>query len=136
MSSKLEDALFEEFRLYGMPLPERQYKFHPTRKWKLDFAWIDRKIGVELDGGLFAGGRHNRGAAIELTHEKLNEAVRLGWQIYVFGPKACYAKKRTMQSSKALEFLWKVLHPMNDIAVPVGRPMSMPTQSSFVVDDF
>ena len=28
----------------------RQYQFCPTRKWKADFAWPDRKLIVEIDG--------------------------------------------------------------------------------------
>jgi very-short-patch-repair endonuclease len=33
-----------------LPKPEREYRFHDTRKWRLDFAWPDIQCGVEIDG--------------------------------------------------------------------------------------
>jgi len=113
LPSALEDSLFAELKLHGLPMPERQFKFHPTRQWKFDFAWTDtpRGIAVEIQGGIFARGRggHNRGAYMEKTYSKINEAVRLGWRVYMFGPKACYVSKRSGQPSKALQFLRGVL---------------------------
>lgn len=111
---KLEDSLYGEFKLFGLSLPLRQFLFHPKRKWTVDFAWPDLKIIVEVQGGIFmpkGKGGHNRGAYMEKEYEKHNEAARLGWQVYKFGPKALYIKKRTSQSSKALAFLYPLLRP-------------------------
>jgi very-short-patch-repair endonuclease len=108
----LEDSLFEEFRFHGLPLPERQYFFHPVRKWRADFAWPDRKIIVEVQGGLFMRskkGGHNRGAYMEKEYEKHNYAASAGWKVFKFGPKACYKPKRAAQWSLALEFLFPIL---------------------------
>lgn len=41
---------------------EREYVFHPKRKWRFDFAWPHIKLAVEVEGGVHAGGRHNRGS--------------------------------------------------------------------------
>ena len=121
--SKLEDSLFEEFRLFGLDLPERQHRFHPKRKWQLDFAWIDRKIAVEIHGGIYMQGHHSRGQNQEDDFEKVNEAVRLGWRVFVFGPKWCRRKKRTMQSSDALAFLHGVLGESVGINGPAAEAM-------------
>jgi very-short-patch-repair endonuclease len=60
---------------------EREHKFHPTRRWRLDFAWPDHKLAVEIDGGIWANGRHNRGAGIEADCQKYLAATLLGWRI-------------------------------------------------------
>lgn len=110
--SELEESFAEELHLYGLPKPVRQFQFHAARQWAMDFAWPDRKIAVEIHGGLYKGGRHNRGAAMEGDFEKSNEAQKLGWIVFTFGPKWLYRKKRTNQSSKALAFMDGVLREM------------------------
>jgi hypothetical protein len=59
----------------------REYEFYPGRKWRFDFAWVDYKIAVELQGGLFSGGRHNQGGAMRKEYEKMNAASREGWRV-------------------------------------------------------
>ena len=53
--SELEEAFLYYWRLLANDLPEpaTQYKFHPERRWPLDFAWPELKISVEING---AGG--------------------------------------------------------------------------------
>jgi very-short-patch-repair endonuclease len=121
-SSALEDALFEEFKFFGLPLSERQYIFAPPRKWRADFCWPKERIIVEVEGGLFmpGGGRHNRGVYVERSHEKMNEAVRLGYRCFMFGPKACKAKSG--HASQACAFLYDIFRPVKgktirDVAV-------------------
>jgi oligoendopeptidase F len=36
-----------------------QHVFHPTRKWRFDFAFLDIFLAVEVDGGLYIGGAHS-----------------------------------------------------------------------------
>lgn len=49
-------------RLRNLPAPVAEYRFHETRKWRFDHAWPDRKLALEIDGGVWqnGGGRHNR----------------------------------------------------------------------------
>jgi very-short-patch-repair endonuclease len=78
--SHLEDKLYGDLMMSSkVPLPKRQYKFHPTRRWLIDLAWPGRKLGVEVDGGTWSGGRHTRGQGYENDCEKLNEAAIWGW---------------------------------------------------------
>ena len=37
-----------------LPAPTAQYRFHDTRKWRLDFAWPDVMLGIEIDGQVHA----------------------------------------------------------------------------------
>lgn len=70
------------FQLKALKIPfEREYLFHPERKWRLDFAAPLNKIGIEVHGGIYVGGRHTRGKGFEKDREKMNEAQLLGWTV-------------------------------------------------------
>ncbi len=62
---------------------EREVKFHPERKWRFDFT-INARMAIEIEGGTWIAGRHNRGSSIERDLEKYNEAARLGWVVFRF----------------------------------------------------
>jgi hypothetical protein len=80
--SQLEHELSYMMALIGLPVPEREYRFHPTRRWRFDFAWPDHLIACEVEGGTWAGGRHTRGAGFERDCEKYNEACLLNWRVF------------------------------------------------------
>ncbi|MDE1461623.1 hypothetical protein [Spartinivicinus poritis] len=80
--SQLEATLEVHFRLYKVPQPIREYRFHPVRRWRFDFAWVDQKIAVEVEGGGWVNGRHNRGKGFAADMEKYHEAMLLGWNVY------------------------------------------------------
>lgn len=60
-----------------------EHKFHPIRKWKFDWAWPDRFIAMEIEGGIWrkGGGAHSRPANIIRDIEKYNEAALAGWTV-------------------------------------------------------
>jgi hypothetical protein len=70
----------------GLPKPTMEYKFHPTRKWRFDLAYPKLLIAIEIDGGSWINGRHNRGSGFVKDCEKFNEAGILGWRILRFTP--------------------------------------------------
>ena len=37
--SQLEEMFVFQLKAVGMPDPVREYKFHPDRRWRLDFYW-------------------------------------------------------------------------------------------------
>lgn len=59
----------------------REHRFHPVRKWRFDFAWPDKKLAVEIEGGHWVGGRHTRGTGFESDCQKYLEAVMMGWRV-------------------------------------------------------
>ena len=72
----------------NLPPHVRQFKFHPTRRWRFDFAWPDRKVAVEIDGLLYdAPGGHQTVRGRLNDCEKYEAALNLGWRVYcVPGP--------------------------------------------------
>ena len=83
--SDLGDALYTQMLRTGNADGwQREYRFHPVRRWRFDIADPVRMIALECDGGTWAFGRHNRPAGYEKDCIKLNEAACLGWRVLRF----------------------------------------------------
>jgi len=82
--SKLERTLARQIAEAGLPTPEREYRFHPERKWRFDFAWPVRMLAVEVEGGTFQGGRHRSMHGFQADAEKYNTAAAMGWTVLRF----------------------------------------------------
>lgn len=69
-----------------LPGPVPEYRFHPVRRWRFDYAWPARRVACEVDGGQWraGGGRHNG----DPDREKLNTAAALGWRVLRFSHQA------------------------------------------------
>lgn len=76
------------FERSGLPTPDTEYAFHPTRNWRFDYAWPDQKVAMEVEGGIWTGGRHVSAAGFFKDMEKKNAAAILGWRILYITPKA------------------------------------------------
>jgi very-short-patch-repair endonuclease len=76
--------LLSQIQAAGLPPPVQEYRFNPGRLHRFDFAWPERMLGVEVDGGTWSAGRHTRGAGFERDVEKLNAAAELGWVVLRF----------------------------------------------------
>ena len=61
-----------------------EYRFDESRRYRLDFAIIDKKIGFEIEGIGPRGRetRHQRFKGYMEDCEKYNLAVSQGWRIY------------------------------------------------------
>lgn len=82
--SKLEETFAAQLDNAGLPAPTRELVFAPPRKWRLDFAWPELKVAVEIDGGTWIGGRHSTGAGLDRDYEKHNAAALMGWTVLRF----------------------------------------------------
>lgn len=86
--SRLEETFALHCKAERLVKPEREYRFHPTRKWRFDFAWPDRKLAVELEGAVWTNGRHTRGSGFVADMEKYNAAALMGWRVVRFHAQA------------------------------------------------
>lgn len=91
-----------QIRAYGLPQPETEFRFHPVRKWRLDVAFPDRKIGVEIEGGVWVKGRHTTGAGFEADAAKYAEAMCIGWRVLRVTPGQ-------IKRGEAIQWLSKIL---------------------------
>ncbi len=82
-------TLLFQCRVAGLQAPVLEHRFHPTRKWRFDLAFIDSKIAVEINGGAFlpGGGRHTRGVGFTNDCVKLASAAGLGWRVIPCTPQ-------------------------------------------------
>lgn len=69
-------------RIGGQPY-EREFIFHPVRRWRFDACWKtingkDIKIALEIDGG----GHKMYWSKYRNDVEKMNAALFLGWQVF------------------------------------------------------
>lgn len=83
--SKLETLFWLHLMALDLPMmPEPEYRFHPVRKWRLDFAWPGLLLAVEIEGAIWTGGRHTRGAGVLGDMEKYNALSVMGWRLLRF----------------------------------------------------
>ena len=97
--SQLEEALLIQIKAFKLPMPEREYRFAAhyvglgngvrerlkqakLHDWRFDFAWPDLMWAVEVDGGGFINGRHNRGVGFQNDLDKSHAAQEIGWNLY------------------------------------------------------
>ena len=61
-----------------------EYRFHPVRQWRFDFAIPSARVAVEVNGAVWTNGRHSRGSGLVKEYEKMRAAALLGWRVLPF----------------------------------------------------
>ena len=79
----------------------KELEFHPSRKWRFDYAIPEIMLAIEVEGGVFkkrtytnkrgetittTGGRHNSASGFLGDMEKYNAAALAGWKVYRVTP--------------------------------------------------
>lgn len=81
------------FYAAGIQAPEREYRFHDKRRWRFDYAWVQARVALEVEGGVWTGGRHTSGAGFMKDIEKYNRATLLGWRVFRCVPSTLKSKE-------------------------------------------
>lgn len=81
----MPSTLETKFALYwkavnGMNLT-CEHQFAKPRRWRFDFAHIESKTAIEIEGGTWMKGAHTRGKHYRSDCEKYNTATRDGWAV-------------------------------------------------------
>jgi very-short-patch-repair endonuclease len=111
MKSPAETLLAVQLEQAGIPF-EREYRFHPGRRWRADFHvdprpspqwWADAPLLIEIDGGSWLPkGRHTTGKGFAADCEKMNAAAELGYRVLRYVPAQ-------IESGEALEQIRRIL---------------------------
>lgn len=89
LPSDAEESLAVQLKCEGYKF-EREVVFAAPRKWRFDFvvATLARggrgaltQLAVEVEGGVYSGGRHTRGSGFVEDCRKYSEALCLGWRV-------------------------------------------------------
>jgi very-short-patch-repair endonuclease len=81
------EYIYMIIRGLGIPQPVKEFKFCPTRRWRIDFAWPDHLLALEIEGGIYTQGRHTRGSGFQKDIEKYNELTLCGWKLLRSTPR-------------------------------------------------
>ena len=85
---RLVNGLLYQFKLVGKAgLFQREYRFDATRRWRLDLYCDSHRLGIELHGGIYSGGRHTRGDGFWKDRLKMNAALEAGIRVLEYTPK-------------------------------------------------
>jgi len=79
--SHLESKFDLYWRAIGGPKLTSEHRFMAARRWRFDRAHLPTKIAIEIEGGIWAGGRHTRGSGFAADCEKYNSAAMEGWTV-------------------------------------------------------
>lgn len=100
-STHVPVAFAEQCRYAGLPVPTPEYQFAKAlpssvlaavgqakpRKWALDFAFVEHKLALEVEGGYAVGGRHTSAKGFIGDQEKYNTLALLGWRLLRVTPR-------------------------------------------------
>lgn len=78
-----EAALIQQLRALNIEFVQ-EFRFHTARKWRADFHIKNTKLLIEVEGGIWSGGRHTRGKGYLGDMEKYNAATMMGFQVLRF----------------------------------------------------
>ena len=104
--SRLASQFERLWALHKGPALTKEVTFYPGRRFRFDYAHKainGFKAAIELDGGVFTGGRHSGGMGQVRYAEKGRLAAYSGWNVIHFTCK-CITFENIRQ---AVEWFWK-----------------------------
>lgn len=98
-------------REHGIPAPKQDYRFAaPDRQWQLDLAWVDARVAIEVQGGIFVKGAHSRGKHQLEDFAKMNAAQLRQWRVLQVTPTQ-------LCTAETIDMVKLALQP-----IPMGNP--------------
>jgi len=104
--SYIEENFAKKLIKYNFPDFKREFRFHPSRKWRFDFAWPEYKLATEVEGGIWLKGkrqsRHTNPKGFTADIVKYSEAMCLGWTVLRVTPDQ-------VKSNQAFDWLYRLM---------------------------
>ena len=100
----------------------REYRFHPVRKWRFDYALPSERVAIEVEGGVWTRGRHITPKGFLADIDKYNTATAMGWRVFRFTPSSLL--------TDALHLIESVVPSSTGTAPSVSSPAATETKSS------
>lgn len=101
-----KQAFLSQLQIAGVEVPVPEFAFAaPERRWRFDFAYLDLKIAIEYQGGVFFQGAHTGHTStkgITKDFEKFTEASLRGWMLILIDAGS-------VRSGKALEWVERAI---------------------------
>lgn len=85
----------------SLPVPTPEYRFCAPRRWRFDWCWLQEMVALEVEGGIWTRGRHNRGPGMLADMEKYSEAAILGWCVLRTTPRDLCSSKTLVMLHRA-----------------------------------
>jgi len=81
----------------GLPAPTPEFRFDLKRRWRIDYFFENegKLVGLEVEGGVWKIGRHNRPASFLKDMEKYNSMAMHGIFLLRVQPKDLLKKSTT-----------------------------------------
>lgn len=107
MTSDLEHSLYFELRRNGLKgwVAEHRFKgMNGKRRYRFDVAWPEKKIAIDVQGGLYLKGRRAHGSPEQMKRDSMKqaEANLCGWIFIAVTPEM-------MKDGSAVELVKKAL---------------------------
>ena len=80
-SSTLESRIASIWDALGGVELVREFRFDKTRRWRADFASESARVLIEVEGGVWRGGRHTNPLGFINDAEKYLAATLQGWSV-------------------------------------------------------
>lgn len=111
VQSELEAVLANRVAIAGLPPGEPQFRFVPGRQFRFDRAWVEQRVAIECQGGVWTNGAHSRGSGVQRDCLKFSLAAALGWRVLP-------VTREMIESGQAVELLAQALAAA---PAPAGR---------------
>ena len=76
-----EAVFLEVLRQRGLPQPHREYEFAYPRRFRADYAWPDKHLLCEVEGGIFTRQAHGSISGMLRDMAKYNLAATMGYRV-------------------------------------------------------
>jgi len=105
---------YQCFGSQGLPIQEWVFTLEGDERYRLDFAWPNVKVGVEVQGFGFG---HQRIAALKRDAAKLRLAIEYGWTVLVF-TSACLGSEADRELA-----IWETCNAIFERGNPAHEPL-------------